>query len=78
MIDLFWDLSQDMAIDDLKTETAKARGEDAVLIEQLRRDNLELQLRISVIIRGLLEREVTTSEELSALVADARRKLNTQ
>src|SRR5438128_1070645 len=65
LIDLAWNLSQDEHISDLKADLAQARGKDAGLVKRLHAENHELRIRLSLLIRLLIERNVFTAADFT-------------
>jgi hypothetical protein len=77
-IDLFWNLSQDNAIRDIVETQASAIGRDAVLIKRLQAENRELQIRVGLLIRLLIERSVFTAEDFTKLMDETKARLDQQ
>lgn len=75
IIDLFWNVSQDNALQDLKTSHEIATGRDAVLIKRLQEENYELRIRVSLLTRLLIERGVFTVDDFSTLLKETKAKL---
>jgi hypothetical protein len=76
LIDLFWNLSQDDALSSLEEAVVEASGRDAAIIQRLQQENRELQIRVGVLIRLLIERGVFKADDYAALVNEAKTRLS--
>ncbi len=75
IIDLFWNYSQDAEIHDLKASHAEAVGRDAALIRRLQEENEELRIRLSLLIRLLIDRGVFSAADYSSMINETKAKL---
>lgn len=76
LIDLFWNLSQDETLGQMQSSMEGARGRDAAIIRRLQEENRELQVRVGVLIRLLIERGVIRPGEYAEMVAAAQARLS--
>jgi hypothetical protein len=78
LIDLLWNLSQDRDIKDLRGRLDQERLErdlaswDLAKVKQLAEENLELKLRLGLLVRLLISKGLFTAQEYAALIAEAR------
>ncbi len=77
-IDLFWNMSQDSKIHEMMETQASAIGRDAILIKRLQAENRELQMRVGLLIRLLIERGIFTAEDFTKLMDDTKTRLDEQ
>ena len=75
IIDLFWNLSQDNAISDLKASHTLATGRDAALINRLQNENHELRIRVGLLIRLLIERGIFSADDFSTLLNETQARM---
>ncbi len=75
IIDLFWNFSQDGDIRDLKASHTKAVGKNADLVKRLQEENYELRIRVSLLIRLLIERGVFTADDFTSLLNETKAQL---
>lgn len=75
--DLFADLGQELAIHRVQSEVAQFREEHERLVEdnfhsskELREENLQLKLRLGLLVRLLILKGVISAEEYAKLIAD--------
>jgi hypothetical protein len=77
--DLLWTLSPELlwnlSLSELKASQRKASGQNAALIERLQQENYDLRLRLSLLIRLLIERGIFKADDFSALLAETKTKL---
>lgn len=77
-LDWLWNFDQDSQIKDLHQRFDKDRLErdlasgDLTLVKQLVEENQELKLRLGLLLRLLISKGVITSQEFSAMLAEAR------
>lgn len=78
--DLFWDLAQDSHINEIKSSVERLENErklddgDYRTTKELAAENMELKLRLSLLVRLLVSKNVITAAEYAALLAAARPK----
>jgi hypothetical protein len=78
-MDLF-DILQQADINELRRELAALRRHsdlaawDMRKVKELAEEHLELKLRVGLLVRLLIAKEVFTAEELAGLIAEARRE----
>jgi hypothetical protein len=77
VFDTIWNVSQDRRISELRTQldqerarTDLARGEHTV--KDLAVENLELKLRLGLLVRLLIAKGVISAEEYAKLIAETR------
>src|SRR5689334_2502612 len=75
LIDLFGNLSQDKAINEIQASQTKALGRNTALVQRLQEENHELRIRIGVLIRLLIERGVFSADDFAKLVNETKEKL---
>jgi hypothetical protein len=75
IIDIFWQFSQDDAIKTLKDLNDRTAGRGAAQVKRLQDENHELRLRLSLLIRLLIDRGVFTAADYSTLLEDTKAKL---
>jgi hypothetical protein len=75
IFDLFWNVSQDGRIRDVRDEVDRLRVErDMTRMDgrQLAEENTALRLRLGLLIRLLIAKGVITAAEYAALIAEAQ------
>ncbi len=82
LIDLWWNASQESAINELRTSLQTQRTSSATTLAQqlklitlIQKEQDELRLRLGVLIRLLVEKGELTTEQFSAAIQDAKTKL---
>jgi hypothetical protein len=82
LIDLWWNASQESAINELRTSLQTQRTSSATTLAQqlklitlIQKEQDELRLRLGVLIRLLIEKGELTTEQFSAAIQDAKNKL---
>jgi hypothetical protein len=79
LLDFLWNLSQERQLQELRGRLDQARlehdlaGGDRKLIE-LAAENLELKVRLGLLVQLLIGKGVITAEEYAALIEQTRRK----
>lgn len=79
-LDLFWNISQERQIDELRTRLEREHAErdlaawDASRMKQLAGENLELKLRLGLLVRLLISKGIFSAAEFAAMIAEARPK----
>jgi hypothetical protein len=75
---LLWDLGQDAQTRDLREELDKLRVQndmaqwDQCKVKELAEENLELKLRLGLLVRLLISKGIITAPEYAAMIADTR------
>jgi hypothetical protein len=78
--DFLWNVSQERQIGELRTSLDRMRLEhdlakwDQPKVKELAEENLELKLRLGLLVRLLISKGVITAQEFAALIAEARPK----
>jgi hypothetical protein len=79
LFDLLWLRSQDARIDEIRDrierrdlEQAQAGGQAKLL--ELAKENVELKLRLGLLVRLLISKGIFTAEEFAGLIAESQRK----
>jgi hypothetical protein len=78
LFDLIWNVSQERQIDELRGRLDRVRLEHDLADWDLRRakelaeENLELKLRLGLLVRLLISKGVITAQEYASLIAEAR------
>ena len=78
-LDSLWNMNQDFLIDDLRLQSERNRLERDLMagelasMKQLAEENLELKLRLGLLLRLLIAKGFLTAEEFAAMIADARK-----
>jgi hypothetical protein len=76
-IDLLWEMDQSSRISDVREQVdrlQKERDERGYDVRQLAAENVELKLRIGLLVRLLISKGVMTAAEYASLLAGARPK----
>jgi hypothetical protein len=80
LFDLLWNVSQERQLEELRTSLDRMRLEhdltngDVPKAKQLAKENLELKLRLGLLVRLLISKGIITAQEYAALIAEARPK----
>ena len=80
LLDFLWNVHQERQIDDLRKGLDRVRLEhdlanwDQPTIKDLAAENLELKLRLGLLVRLLISKGVLTAQEYAALIAEAHAK----
>lgn len=72
LIDFLWNYGQDCELDDLRGQIDRMRGADDASPARLARENLELKLRLGLLVRLLIKKGVIHAEEYAALITQTR------
>ena len=78
VFDFLWNVSQERQLEDLRVgvDRERLRRDLATLeagnVKQLAEENLELKLRLSLLLRLLISKGVITAQEYAAMIAEAR------
>lgn len=75
LIDLLWNSSQESRLQDLRGHVDRIRTErDAAGwdIRKLMEENAELKLRLALLVRLLITKQVITAQEYAALIAESQ------
>jgi hypothetical protein len=81
LFDFLWNVSQERQIEELRTRVDQARLEhdltnwDQPKAKQLAEENIELKLRLGLLVRLLISKGVITAQDYAALISQARTKL---
>jgi hypothetical protein len=76
-VDLLWNMGQDSRISDVRQEVDRLqleRDQRGLDISQLAAENIELKLRLGLLVRLLISKGVMTAAEYASLLAGARPK----
>jgi hypothetical protein len=72
IFDLIWNVSQERQIGELRGRLDRLRLEhDLAGTRDLGKENLELKLRLGLLVRLLIAKSIITAEEYATLIADA-------
>jgi hypothetical protein len=77
-IDLVWNVSQEQRLGEVRDQVERMRLEgdlahwDLGKVKELATENLELKLRLGLLVRLLIGKGVFTAHEYAALIADSR------
>jgi hypothetical protein len=78
LLDFLWNVSQERQIEELRVRFDRERLErdlaawDLAKVKQLAEENLELKLRLGLLLRLLISKGVITATEYAAMIAEAR------
>jgi hypothetical protein len=78
LFDFLWNVSQERQIEELRGHLDRARleqdlaGADLRKVKELAEENLELKLRLGLLVRLLISKGVITAPEYAALIAEAQ------
>ncbi|MCI0742626.1 MAG: hypothetical protein L0Y72_26635 [Gemmataceae bacterium] len=77
-LDFLWNVSQERQLEDLRVSVDRERlrrdlaAVDLGNVKQLAEENLELKLRLGLLLRLLISKGVITAQEYAAMIAEAR------
>jgi hypothetical protein len=80
LFDFLWNLSQERQLDELRGHLDRLRldhdlaGGDLRRVKDLIEENLELKLRLGLLVRLLIAKGVFTAQEYAAMIAEAHPK----
>ncbi len=73
LLDLIWNLSQDRDIGQVREQVERMRAERGPRdLKELAEENVELKLRLGLLVRLLISKGVITAEEYAGLIGEAR------
>jgi hypothetical protein len=76
LLDLLWNRDQDRRLDELRDHLDQVRSQQAagnpLSPQQLAAENLELKLRLGLLVRLLISKGVISAEEYAGLIAQSR------
>jgi hypothetical protein len=77
LFDFIWNVSQERQIDELRRRLDQARLEHDLAVgdrklKELAEENVELKLRLGLLVRLLIAKGVITAQEYAGLIADTR------
>ncbi len=75
LIDLLWNSSQDGHINELRTQIDRVRLDSHsqhVTTDELQAENTELKLRVALLVRLLISKDLIAAEDYAALIAETR------
>ena len=78
LIDIFWNLSQSHDIQNLQAAqlaNTSTHGRQAAAVRRLEAENHELKIRMSVLLRLLLDRGIFTMDDYARLVGETQTQL---
>ena len=76
--DFLWNVSQEHQLEDLRGQFDRLRletdlaGGDVRKLKELAEENLELKLRLGLLVRLLVSKGVITAQEFAGLIAETR------
>jgi hypothetical protein len=80
VFDLLWNVSQERQLDELRGRLDRAQLEQDLSVgnpqklKELTEENLQLKLRLGLLVRLLISKGLITAQEYAALIADVRPK----
>jgi hypothetical protein len=79
LFDFLWNVSQERQLDELRGRVDQARLDHDLVggdrkIKQLAEENLELKLRLGLLVRLLISKGVINADEYATLIAQAHQK----
>ena len=80
LLDILWNIDQQRQLNELRTHVDRVRLEhdvarpDHTKAKDLAAENLELKLRLALLVRLLVTKGVITASEYAALIAESRAK----
>jgi hypothetical protein len=77
ILDLLWDVSQERQIRDVRGQLDQLQIERDLAgwdVRSLAAENVELRLRLGLLVRLLISKGVITAQEYAALIAEAQPK----
>jgi hypothetical protein len=78
ILDLLWNVSQEHQISEVRQQIERLQlqrdlgGWDVRRVKELAEENVELKLRLGLLVRLLIAKGVFSAEEYAALIAEAR------
>ena len=75
IIDLIWFDHQDKAISELRDAHKTTAGRTSERIKELQVENYQLRIRVSLLIRLLIERGVFSADDYSKLLRETQERL---
>lgn len=73
LFDFLWDVSQERQINELRSHLEQdLAGGTARTVKALFEENVELKLRLGLLVRLLINKGVITAPEFAALIAESR------
>jgi hypothetical protein len=77
LLDFLWNVSQERQLDEIRARLERDRLEHDLAggdrkLKELVEENLELKLRLGLLVRLLISKGVLTAQEFAALIADAQ------
>jgi hypothetical protein len=80
VFDLLWNVSQERQLEELRGRLDRAQLEQDLSVgnpqklRELSEENLQLKLRLGLLVRLLISKGLITAQEYAALIADVRPK----
>jgi hypothetical protein len=80
VFDLLWNVSQERQLEELRGRLDRAQLEQDLSVgnpqklKELTEENLQLKLRLGLLVRLLISKGLITAQEYAALIADVRPK----
>jgi hypothetical protein len=80
IFDLLWNVSQERQLEELRGRLDRAQLEQDLSVgnpqklKELTEENLQLKLRLGLLVRLLISKGLITAQEYAALIADVRPK----
>ena len=80
LLDLLWLRSQDQRIDEIRNQLERRdldwerAGGGPARLQEMAKENLELKLRLALLIRLLISKGIFAAEEFASLIAESRPK----
>jgi hypothetical protein len=80
LLDFLWNLSQEHQIEELRGRLDRVRlehdlaGGNLRKVKEVAEDNLELKVRLGLLVRLLISKGVITAQEYAALIAETHPK----
>ena len=80
LFDFLWNVSQERQIEEVRGRLDRVRlehdlaGWDLSRLKELAQENLELKLRLGILVRLLINKGVITAPEYAGFIAEATRK----
>jgi hypothetical protein len=78
ILDLLWNVSQERQISEVRQQFERLQlqrdldGWDMRRVKELAEENVELKLRLGLLVRLLISKGIISAEEFAALIAEAR------
>ena len=79
-LDFLWNISQERQLEELRVRVDRVRlehdraGEELRKMKDLAEENLELKLRLGLLVRLLITKGVITAQEYATLIGEVHRK----